>query len=164
MTNGVKYDQGKAPLDRLGLVPTAVGALAQVLDYGAKKYPEADNWKRVQPFRSRYIAAAMRHVLALALGEDTDESGLPHAAHAMACLAFLIEGPGAATGRPKPGDRVRAIGNSLRAAACFVGQIGTVNDNTDPNVPCPDAVCVDFGQSDREKSWWYLPKDLEIVP
>lgn len=94
MTEGIKHDADKAPLDRLGLVPKAVAALARVLEYGAKKYPEADNWKRVTPFRSRYVAAACRHVLALAAGEDTDpESGLPHAAHAMACLSFLVEGP-----------------------------------------------------------------------
>jgi len=40
---------------------------------------------------SRLIAAALRHTVAIADGEIVDpESGLPHAAHAMCCVMFLL--------------------------------------------------------------------------
>jgi len=40
---------------------------------------------------SRLIAAALRHTVAIADGEIADpESGLPHAAHAMCCVMFLL--------------------------------------------------------------------------
>lgn len=64
--------------------------VAKVLTYGAKKYAP-DNWKHVENHRDRYFSAAMRHVLAWREGELADpETGLPHLAHAVCCLLFLM--------------------------------------------------------------------------
>jgi hypothetical protein len=86
---GVKYDSDKP---RFSLVPSAsLRAIAQVLTYGAKKYPQADNWKRVDNARERYTDALLRHVYAWIDGEALDpESGLHHLAHAGCCVLFLL--------------------------------------------------------------------------
>lgn len=85
---GVKYDTGKP---RFSLLPwSAVRAVVDVLEYGARKY-SVDNWQRVPDARQRYVDAALRHVVALADGERRDgESGLYHAAHAATCLLFIV--------------------------------------------------------------------------
>jgi hypothetical protein len=84
---GVKYDNDKPRFD---LLPwREVEDVAKVLTFGAEKY-EPDNWKRVDNSKSRYIAAAFRHLSARAQGELFDqETGLPHVAHAICCLLFL---------------------------------------------------------------------------
>lgn len=88
MSTGIKYDSGKAPLDLLSTV--ALIELARVLDFGAKKYGRS-NW-RGGLSECRLIAAALRHMFAYLAGEDLDpESGLPHPAHAMACIMFLLD-------------------------------------------------------------------------
>jgi hypothetical protein len=52
----------------------------------------ADNWRKVDQLERRYMGAAMRHLNAFRQGETLDaESGLHHLAHAMCCLAFIIE-------------------------------------------------------------------------
>jgi len=86
---GVKYDAEKPRLD---LLPwNAVLACGDVLAHGAKKYGP-DNWPLVPDGRRRYIAAALRHVIAYARGEWADhESGLPHLAHAITSLMFVFE-------------------------------------------------------------------------
>ena len=86
---GVKYDEDKP---RFSLVPSAsLRAIAQVLTYGARKYPQADNWKRVDNARERYTDALLRHVYAWMDGEALDpESGLHHLAHAGCCVLFLL--------------------------------------------------------------------------
>ncbi len=92
---GVKYDAEKLRWDLLpmALVEQVVG----VLTYGAKKYDD-ENWRKVDNQRSRYYAAAMRHIVAWWLGERNDpESGFHHLAHAMCCLIFLLEGEHANT-------------------------------------------------------------------
>lgn len=84
----VKHDAGKPGVHLLP--PLALVEVARVLDYGAAKY-SADGWRKVDK-RSRYVAAAMRHLLAYQAGEDVDaESGLPHLAHAACCALFLVE-------------------------------------------------------------------------
>ena len=66
-------------------------AVIAVLEYGAKKY-EADGWRRVENAEPRYLNAAMRHLLSRLAGEKLDpESGLPHLAHAVCCLLFVLE-------------------------------------------------------------------------
>lgn len=71
--------------------PHAELMLAKMLTFGAEKYG-AWNWSQVDDLERRYMAAAMRHINAHRAGELSDqESGLPHLAHAMCCLAFLIE-------------------------------------------------------------------------
>ena len=87
---GLKYDHGKLRYDLVP--PTALMNVAEVLTFGANKYSD-NNWKTVQPFESRYIAAAIRHIEAYRQGEIfDDESGLPHLAHASTCLMFLLQG------------------------------------------------------------------------
>lgn len=90
-TEGRKFDSGKPRYD---LVPfEALEEMVKVLTFGATKYTP-DNWRYVDNFDSRYFAACLRHITAYARGELNDpETGLPHLAHAMCCLAFLLEGP-----------------------------------------------------------------------
>lgn len=84
---GLKYDAGKPSI---GLIDQyALWELAKVLDYGKHKY-DAHNWRKGIQWQ-RTIDAALRHVLAFNGGEDFDpESGLPHLAHAMCNLMFLL--------------------------------------------------------------------------
>lgn len=83
-----KADQGKV---RPTLVPASlVLAVANVREYGCRKYKDPENWRKVEP--QRYRDALYRHLLAYLSGEKYDkESGLPHLWH-MACnVAFLVE-------------------------------------------------------------------------
>lgn len=84
---GMKFDTDKLRFD---LIPAIVPeSLAAVLTYGAKKY-KPNNWRSVDP--QRYVAAFERHWHAYISGEMLDkESGLPHLAHCMTNLAFLLE-------------------------------------------------------------------------
>lgn len=77
---------------RYDLMPAIAEAkVVEVLTYGAKKYAP-DNWRQVPDWRARYLAALLRHVAAWRMGEEIDpESGLPHLAHAVCSLLFLIE-------------------------------------------------------------------------
>lgn len=76
----------------LSLVPgTALMMLAKVMALGAKKYG-AYNWRVTEVRASVYIDALLRHVYQWWDGEDIDpESGAPHLAHAMACLAIILD-------------------------------------------------------------------------
>lgn len=86
---GTKYDAGKPAFDLIP--PLAEQELARVLAFGARKY-SPENWRRVPDLRQRYTAAALRHINAMRRGELRDpESGLLHAAHAMACLSFIAD-------------------------------------------------------------------------
>jgi len=86
---GRKDDAGKL---RYSLIPArALEAVAAVLTYGAERYG-AWNWTRVENAHERYQDAAFRHQEARRKGEMHDpESGLPHLAHAVACLLFRLE-------------------------------------------------------------------------
>jgi len=84
---GTKYDQGKTRLELLD--PYAIEQLGRVLTFGAGKYG-ARNWMKGIAY-TRLIGAALRHLFAFVNGEDTDkESGLPHLAHCMCCIMFLL--------------------------------------------------------------------------
>jgi hypothetical protein len=86
---GQKFDTDKPRFDLIP--PRAEKLLAQVLTFGAQKYAPG-NWQHVEDAEQRYIAAALRHINAQRSGEHSDpETGLPHLAHAMCCLAFVIE-------------------------------------------------------------------------
>lgn len=98
MTSGIKYDTGKL---RWSIFPwPGAEDVMKVIEYGAGKYSPG-NWKNVlsDPFgEERYLDAALRHLLAHAMGEKLDpESGLPHLAHACCCLLFLLT-PGGSNG------------------------------------------------------------------
>lgn len=85
---GTKDDKTK---HRWSLLPlNTLRQIIQVLEFGADKY-KVDNWQHVPDARTRYYDAAMRHIEAWWLGKRNDtESGLPHLAHATACLLFLM--------------------------------------------------------------------------
>lgn len=84
---GRKDDHDKMQWD---LLPwNEVEEIVDVLTFGAKKY-SAWNWLKVPNGKSRYFAAAMRHLMAYWKGELKDpESGISHIAHAQCCLLFL---------------------------------------------------------------------------
>lgn len=84
---GRKDDHGKARFD---LLPSdALAAFAQVVTVGAAKYGDR-NWEAGMNW-GRMYAAAQRHLNAFWSGEDDDpETGLPHLAHALCCIAFLL--------------------------------------------------------------------------
>lgn len=87
-TSGRKDDNGKARWD---LLPwRQVQSAVDVLTFGAKKYAD-NNWQKVENPRERYFAAAQRHIADWRGGEKNDpESGLPHLAHAVCCLIFMM--------------------------------------------------------------------------
>lgn len=86
---GVKYDSEKS--DYSLIPPYAIEEVVKVLTFGAKKY-SAGNWKKLDNAWDRYFAAAQRHMWALQRDEESDlESDYHHAAHAVACLLFMIE-------------------------------------------------------------------------
>jgi len=86
---GVKYDDKK--LDYTLLPKSALDEVVKVLMYGARKYPEANNWKKVSDARNRYNKAALRHLFSEVDGEEIDpESNLFHLAHAVCSNLFAL--------------------------------------------------------------------------
>lgn len=87
------------PKDRIGdtkpqmhlVPPTAIVYAAKVMELGAAKYGPY-NW-RDHPVRATvYLSAALRHIAQALDGDTADpESGLPHEAHALACMAILLD-------------------------------------------------------------------------
>lgn len=87
---GRKNDSGKLRWD---LMPfKALEPVVQVLMYGADKYGD-HNWRLVDNYEKRYLNAAFRHLVARFFhGEELDpDSRLPHTAHAICSLLFLLE-------------------------------------------------------------------------
>jgi hypothetical protein len=86
--SAAKHDTAKP---RLSLVPPhSLNAVIDVMEYGATKY-EAHNWKGGMEY-SRCFNSAFRHMWAWWRGEYSDpESGLPHLAHAICGLMFLLD-------------------------------------------------------------------------
>lgn len=83
-----KRDAGK-PRPTL-VPPSLIWAVAAIRGYGAKKYHDPENWRKVES--QRYRDALYRHWLAYLEGEVNDpESGLPHIWHVACNVAFLIE-------------------------------------------------------------------------
>lgn len=84
-----KLGAKKAPL---GLVPkVAVAVCARVMEFGAGRYG-AFNWRENAVREQVYIDAARRHLDLAEAGEDEDdESRQSHYAHAMACMAILLD-------------------------------------------------------------------------
>lgn len=84
-----KLDDGKM---RISIVPLQiVSDIAEVREYGIKKYSDPDNWKRVEI--ERYANALFRHFRAFLRDSASvdDESGIEHYKH-MACnIAFICE-------------------------------------------------------------------------
>lgn len=82
---------------RFDLVPeAAVGEVAEVYDFGSRKYAN-HNWRKGYDWGLSY-AAMRRHSADFWEGEDLDkDSGLPHMAHAawhcLTLLTFMHEHP-----------------------------------------------------------------------
>lgn len=86
---GKKHDNNKP---RFSLLPSQIWQVIDVLEFGAKRYG-IDNWQQVDNAKERYFNACHRHLQAWWSGERLDsESGLPHLAHAVCCLLFLMWG------------------------------------------------------------------------
>jgi hypothetical protein len=97
-TGRARKDDSTKPWLEL-LPPRALILVGRVLTMGARKYTP-NNWRLVMAARDkslrsgtdRYLAAALRHLLAHMGGERLDpESGEPHLAHAVCCLLFILE-------------------------------------------------------------------------
>lgn len=85
----IKADAGKP---RLCLVPPQIiFDIAEVREYGNRKYSDPGSWRRVEI--DRYIDAAYRHFLAFAADPKSKdaESGIRHYKHLACNLAFLCE-------------------------------------------------------------------------
>lgn len=79
----------KVPIHLWPNTATILGAMA-LLD-GACKYGRS-NFRAVGVRASIYFDAAQRHLCKWFEGEDTDpDSGLPHLAHVLACIAILVD-------------------------------------------------------------------------
>ena len=101
-----KADAGKP---KLTLVPRQIiYDIAEVREYGNKKYGNPDNWKEVEI--ERYKDAAFRHFIAYLdepRGVDA-ESGIEHLKHLACNIAFLCElerHPNKGAQRKKWGDK-----------------------------------------------------------
>lgn len=89
LSQEAKADAGKP---RLTLVPRRIiWDIAEIREYGNRKYGDTENWRRVEP--QRYRDAAMRHMMRYLDDPDgnDDESGLPHLWHLACNIAFLCE-------------------------------------------------------------------------
>ncbi len=84
---GRKDDGGKPRMDLLPF--DALLDVADVLDYGAKKYA-ARNWEKGMLW-GRMSGAALRHLGRWMTGENVDpESGRHHLAHFACCALMLL--------------------------------------------------------------------------
>lgn len=91
-SSGIKYDKGKPmPGAMVRIFPNALMEVGKCIEMGARKYPEVDNWQRVENARERYTDALMRHLIKHCRGEAKDEEdGLLHLSHlAWNALAIL---------------------------------------------------------------------------
>lgn len=136
---GVKFDKGKR---RWSLVAyDALGALVDVLDYGARKYA-ARNWERGMLY-SRVYDANVRHLTSWWQGEECDaESGLHHLAHAMCCTMFLLAYELRRVGardvlHPDTGEMVQADDRSA-SAVVYVSSMGRSLPEYDYSVDLDD--------------------------
>lgn len=85
---GKKFDGDKIRFELLPIY--ALSETSKVLTFGAKKYGDW-NWAQGISY-SRLEGATLRHLVAFMDGEDLDaESGLPHLAHAICELMFLLD-------------------------------------------------------------------------
>ena len=90
MSEFMKHDADKPNLAILFDTRLALNEVARVMSYGAEKY-DRKNWDKVED-RERYIAASLRHISEYCAGYEVDaESDLPHLAHAITSLLFVLE-------------------------------------------------------------------------
>lgn len=120
---------GKLPLHLWPVTATALGSLG-LLD-GMLKYGRS-NFRAVGVRASIYYDAASRHLNAWFEGEAVDpDSGLPHLAHALACLAIIVDAEAAGKlndDRMHPGG-YRELINSLTP---HVARLKAVHEGKSP--------------------------------
>jgi len=88
MSNARKHDDNKLRMDLIQ--PEFLIELAKVLTHGAAKYG-ANNWQGLPDAHNRYYAALLRHLMEWRKGHTIDQdSTLPHLAHAICNLMFLL--------------------------------------------------------------------------
>ena len=145
-TGDMKHDDGKSRVDLID--PQFTINLGHVMAYGAKKYAE-ESWKTdvANPI-PRYLAAAMRHILAFANGQLTDEeSGLPALSHA-ACSLMMLQYHAA-----REQAAATQLMNDLRevlARHAMSGEIHIIlGDNTDTDEGETDEGETDEGETDE---------------
>ena len=86
----IKNDGDKPNLAILFDYPLALGQVARVMEYGAKKYSRK-NWSKCDD-KERYESASLRHQVSFHNAEYLDsESSLHHLAHAICSQLFLLE-------------------------------------------------------------------------
>ena len=84
-----QYGEQKPKLSSTPVAP--LFEMGKVFELGAKKYGRF-NWRLHTVSATVYYDAALRHLMAWFEGEDLDpESGVPHLAHAMACMVILMD-------------------------------------------------------------------------
>lgn len=85
---------------RLGLVYySMLEGIANVREFGIKKYGDREDWRNTEEMREKYYDAALRHLNKAKAAEMDDngpspfdeESGFHHLCHAACCLMFLYE-------------------------------------------------------------------------
>lgn len=94
---GKKYDGGKPMVGTLcRIFPLALMGIGKCIEFGTRKYPQPDNWKKVEDGEKRYLDSLIRHLLKYLAGQELDnETGLPHLYHvcwnALAITEFYIK-------------------------------------------------------------------------
>ena len=93
---GIKYDDGKPDWSLLPM--DEVEDVVRVLTHSKLHKYRRDNWKGVDSAMHRYYSSAMRHLVQwkkyAETGEEEyrldSETKLPHLAHVVCCLLFLM--------------------------------------------------------------------------
>jgi hypothetical protein len=105
-----QYSNAKVPLHLWPATATALGCMT--MQEGADKYGR-NNFRATNIEASTYMAALGRHALSWWEGEDIDpDSGLPHLAKMLACIAIVVDAHYAGTlvdDRQFPGGYHKAI-------------------------------------------------------
>ena len=90
LEEGTRYNSGKPELSFILQGEKGLTGLAQVLEFGGRKY-DRGNWLKGLP-PTEIIDSLMRHLVSYTGGEVIDpESGLPHIDHIHANAKFLAE-------------------------------------------------------------------------
>ena len=88
---GKKYDSNKPMVGTLcRIFSRALLYVGSIIEFGTRKYPKPDNWKKVEGAFTRYQESMMRHYLKFLAGQEKDtETQKLHLAH-MAWNALAI--------------------------------------------------------------------------
>lgn len=90
---GKKYDAGKSMVGTLLRVfPNALWGVGECIEFGTHKYPDPNNWKKVEGAKFRYLDSAIRHLLMHYKGVTYDsETGKLHLAHCAWNVLAILE-------------------------------------------------------------------------